>query len=274
MSAVSDEKTLALRREDACRECGTSLAVGTRARYRRSDRTVACLECVAPAPSAPTPDPGIPGASARAEHERRRANRERRTREAHPRIGGLMLALQEAPQSERAWAKGSEGEERVAARLAKLCRETPVRFLHDRRIPGSRGNIDHLAIAPSGVHVIDPKNYTGKVEVRVSGGILRARVETLWVHGRNRTKLVEGIERQVDVVRSALGDAAAATVPVHAALCFVDNDLPLTRKLSVRDVAVLTPKRVAKRLKAAGPLDQAAIDELYAALAVALPPAA
>ncbi len=38
-------------------------------------------------------------------------------------------------------------------------------MLHDRRIPGSRANIDHIAIATSGVWVIDAKRYKGKVQV-------------------------------------------------------------------------------------------------------------
>jgi hypothetical protein len=105
-------------------------------------------------------DPGTPGASARREGERRRANRERRVRERHPRLGLLRLALQE----ERAWENGAVGEEQVAASLARRCPEVLV--LHDRRLPGRRANIDHLAIAPSGAFVIDAKRYKGKIEVR------------------------------------------------------------------------------------------------------------
>ncbi len=45
---------------------------------------------------------GTPGASARRKHESLQANRHTRTREKHPRIGGLMLALQDDPQHEQA----------------------------------------------------------------------------------------------------------------------------------------------------------------------------
>jgi hypothetical protein len=46
---------------------------------------------------------------------------------------------------------------------AKLLDSRGVELLHDRRICGSRANIDHLAIGPGGVTVIDAKNYRGKV---------------------------------------------------------------------------------------------------------------
>lgn len=58
------------------------------------------------------PDPGLPGASARREHERRRASREAKVRAAHPRLGWMILALSSDPQSTTAWATGAVGEER------------------------------------------------------------------------------------------------------------------------------------------------------------------
>lgn len=77
---------------------------------------------------------GVPGASARREHERRRAKREANVRAKHPRIGGLILALQPDPQSTTAWATGAEGKEKFGARLNAVVSDH-VRVLHDRRIP-------------------------------------------------------------------------------------------------------------------------------------------
>jgi hypothetical protein len=91
-------------------------------------------------------------------------------------------------------------------------------LLHDRKVPRTRGNIDHLAIAPSGVWVIDAKNYQGKIERRHLGGWSKLD-NRLYVAGRNRTGLVEGLAWQIDAVRAALGDEHA---PIHAALCFTD----------------------------------------------------
>jgi hypothetical protein len=152
-------------------------------------------------------DPGKAGGGARREHERRKARRETRTREDHPHIGGLLLKLQEAPQSEKAWETGAIGEEAVAAHLASRCPDVIV--LHDRRMPGSQANIDHIAIAPSGVLVIDAKRYKGKIGVRrpLFGDA------KLVVRGRDKTKLVEGLRRQVDAVRAGL-EAVGHDLPV------------------------------------------------------------
>jgi len=107
---------------------------------------------------------GTAGASARREHERRRTNREMRVREKHPRFGGMLLALSNDPNYETVWARAAGGEEHVAKSLGKRLNEGTV-LLHDRRIPGTRTNIDHIAVAPSGVWVIDSKRYKGKVAV-------------------------------------------------------------------------------------------------------------
>jgi hypothetical protein len=49
-------------------------------------------------------DRGSAGASARREHECRKATRENAVRAKHPRIASLLLALGEAPADEHRWA--------------------------------------------------------------------------------------------------------------------------------------------------------------------------
>src|SRR5699024_9308893 len=94
--------------------------------------------------------------------------------------------------------------------------------LHDRRIPGSRANIDHIVVTAGGVWVIDAKRYRGRPALRVEGGLIRPRVEKLMVGRRDCTKLVDGALKQVALVRQALEG-----VPVTGALCFVEADWPL-----------------------------------------------
>ncbi|WP_255596044.1 nuclease-related domain-containing protein [Cellulomonas sp. C5510] len=194
-------------------------------------------------------------------------------RAAHPRLGGLILALSDDPQSTTAWARGARGEELLGSAPNGLT-DRGVRLLHDRRIPRSRANIDHIAVAASGVHVVDAKRYRGRPALRVEGGILRPRVEKLVVGGRNCTALVAGVQKQVGVVRDALAAAGMDDVPVHGVLCFVDADWPLIGGSFVTGgVAVLWPKKLSERLRAEGTLDQAAVDAAHRALAGALPPA-
>ena len=93
-------------------------------------------------------------------------------------------------------------------------------MLHDRRIPGSRANIDHLVVAASGIWIIDAKSYKGKVEQRDVGKWLQTD-NRLYVNGRDQSKLVGGLARQINAVLEAIEDA---DIRVSAALCFVDSE--------------------------------------------------
>jgi hypothetical protein len=200
-------------------------------------------------------DQGIAGASARREHERRRAKDEARIREEWGRFGGIAVALSSEKQSTRAWSTGASGEERVGLHLDALASDT-LRVLHDRRIPGTRANIDHIVVTPDAIWVIDAKKYKGRPSLQIDGGLFRPRVEKLIVGGRDKSKLVEGVEWQVERVMDATNG-----VPVIGALCFVEADWPVIGgSFSVRDVEVLWPKKLATRLSASstGPVDVAA----------------
>lgn len=283
----TDDKRMRLRYAGTCRECGADLPAGTKAVYERSRRAVRCLECPAEAgltaevPAGTTqsavPEPtGPAGASARREFERRRDARQRRVRERFPRIGGFLLAVTDEPQSTRAWDTGAEGEQFVGARLDSLVGED-LGVLHDRRIPGTRANIDHIVVSRHGVFVVDAKKYKGRPALRVEGGLFRPRTETLVVGGRNCTKLVEGVLRQVDLVRTAVDDPA---VPVTGALCFVAADWPLIGgAFETRGVHVLWSKRLEQLITAApssrGSTPPAAVDvaSVRARVSRAFPPA-
>ena len=216
---------------------------------------------------------GAAGASGRREYERRRTAREARTRARHPHIGGLLLALQSTPEHEKAWATGAAGEEELGAFLVRRCPKAIV--LHDRRMPRSRANIDHLAVTPSGVWVIDAKRYKGRIEVRKPW----FRDAKLVIGGRDKSKLVDGLTRQAKAVQSAL-DSVAPGVPVHACFCFVNPEgqssgtkLPLLRTLSVSGYPLLYPRKLAKRLKQPGELSAEQMRLVAEALARGLPAA-
>lgn len=213
------------------------------------------------------PAPGVAGASARREFERRRSARERKLRERHPKLGGLLFALREVPAHERDWEQGAAGEERVAASLAKRC-SSEVLLLHDRRVPPGSGNIDHLAIAPSGVWVIDSKTHEGAVAVERH---LLAKPRLL-IRGRDETKLIEGLHRQVRAVRE-IAAGLDPNVQVHGALCLTVAELPPSRTLSVAGYPLLRPPGLAKRLNEPGPLTLEYSELLSIQLASRLPPA-
>ena len=185
--ALQTSKTMRLRYAGHCGKCEIELPAGTTAVYHRDTKSVTCLACLAEQiPSAPqTTGPvfpesfddaastlldlgpeqsevfaGVAGASAQREYERRKNKRETRIREAHLRMGGLSLALRDDPQSTKAWATGAQGEERLGRQLDGLVGDG-VHVLHDRRIPPTKANIDHIFVCASGVFVIDAKKYQG-----------------------------------------------------------------------------------------------------------------
>lgn len=272
-AVLPDEKRMRLRYAGECRVCDVALPAKTEAIYERSTKTVRCLvhdePAVADAPAEPI-NPGTPGSSARREFERREQARERRIREAHPKLGGIIHALTDDPQSTKAWNTGALGEERLGSRLNEFASDT-LRVLHDRQIPGSRANIDHLAVTPTGVFVIDAKKYAGRPHLKIEGGLLRPRVEKLMVGTRNCSKLVDGMLKQIDVVRGVIGDA----IEIQGVLCFVEADWPLFGgPFTTRGVGVMSPRKMYPLLRAdGGSADSSAIDGVYRKLASTLPPA-
>lgn len=255
--ASGEEKRMKLRYAGVCRSCGRDLPAQTEAIYERTTKTVRCVECPisesleepASASTAAWEAPtGVAGSSARREYERRKAKDEERLRKKWGRLGGIAVALSDERPSTTAWATGAVGEERLGARLDSLGSES-IAVLHDRRIPGTTANIDHMAITRAGIWVVDAKRYKGRPELKIEGGILRPRVEKLLVGSRDCTKLVDGVSKQVNLVREAVGD-----IPVTGAICFVEADWPLVGgAFTTRGVHVLWPKRLAKILTDALP---------------------
>jgi hypothetical protein len=291
MDEQPDDKRMKLRYAGTCRICHVVIPARIEATYERATKTVRCLAHDQP-PTASVSSPGdesgavgvspvdvgSAGASARREFDRRRQARESRVRTKHPKLGGLVLALSEEPQSTTAWSTGALGEERLGVRLNELSTES-ILLLHDRRIPRTRANIDHIAVTPTGIWIIDAKKYRGRPALKVEGGILRQRTERLLVGTR---ELVDGMLKQVGVVEDALRPGGRpegrgrpwGRVPVHGVLCFVEADWPLIGgAFTTRDVDVLWPKKLYPRLQAVGLLTPTAIAEIHRHLADALPPA-
>ena len=163
--------------------------------------------------------------------------------------------MTDEPVTTRVWAQGAAGERAVAATLDELSGDR-VLLLHDRamRDPSgrlSRANIDHLAVAATGVWVIDAKTHRGTLEVRRSGGLFGPRVEQLVIAGRDQTKLVHGLNKQIEAVRQQLDDVGA-DVQVHGAFCFVGTELPWFGSSSIAGVPLVGRRGLAKLLRAEG----------------------
>jgi hypothetical protein len=148
--------------------------------------------------------------------------------------------------------------------------------LHDRRIPGSRANIDHIAVTRSGaVWAIDAKNYSGKVQQVDKGGWFSTDL-CLYIGRRDCTRLVHGVAKQVDAIRAALSDALAREfkVEVRAALCFVAAEWSLFAKpFELGGVWIGWPKALNERLRQDGELTPEQVALLTHSIAMVLPKA-
>lgn len=279
---MSEPTLIRLRYAGTCYACGCAVAARSEAWWDKDRKAVSCVVCgpvevdpataTSPAEEA-RPLSGSAGASAAREGERRTERRSERIRNAHPHLGKLILAATEDPQSTRAWAVGAEGERVVGQRLDGLVGDGTA-VLHDRRIPGSRANIDHIAVAPSGIFVIDAKHYKGKVERRDVGGLFHKDLR-LFVGRRDSTKLVEAMANQISVVRRAIADSPESPeLPVVGVLCFVNAEWPLfARPIEFENVVVTWPKDLQRLLGQQGALSAVQVEGVFRRLAVALPPA-
>jgi hypothetical protein len=282
---MAGSRRLKLRRPDRCLACDVALPAGTVAFWDADAKNVTCLECLAGADvSGPNREVaghevalerGVPGSSARRRYERLHAQRELRAREKFGRLGGVYLALTNDPQSTVAWAQGSRGERLLGEYLEKIQDERIV-VLHDRRIPGTRANIDHIAVTRSGViWAIDAKNYSGKIRRTDKGGWFSSDPR-LYIGRRDCTKLVHRMAKQVEAIRTALGAPMIRdfSVDVRAALCFVNAEWSLFAKpFDQSGVWIGWPKALNARLLAEGGLAPEHLVALARRVTGALPPA-
>ena len=261
------------------------LPVKTKAHWDKGTRTITCLNCLGqfveevidtPPPSDVAPEQesilqrpasGEAGASAAYEHQRRHDKREAILDQRFGRLANVVKFLVDDPQSTRAWAKGASGERELAEALTRRVGDRVV-LLHDRKIPKSTANIDHLAIASSGVWIIDAKKYVGTLK-KVDKGGWRRIDNRVYVAGRDQTRLVEGLHKQAAVVRTALG---SEDVPIHSALCFIGAEWDFFLKpFQIEGVWIIYGKKLAELIAAPGPLSDHEVLRLANMLAEALP---
>jgi hypothetical protein len=216
----------------------------------------------------------VAGGSALREYQRRRNGRERHAREQSGALGVWWARLKGDPLSTHWWKQGGQGEVKVAKRLAELLDGGGVHLLHDRRMPGrGRANIDHIAVGPGGVTVIDAKTLKGKVRVESVGGLFGPRRRRLRVKGHDRTRLVYGVKAQAEAVRALLAQQGIAG-EVRCALCFASVDgLPWFRRLEVEGVLIDGARRVAKLAGRPGSHTAEEVDRIVRLLAATLPAA-
>ena len=184
--------------------------------------------------------------------------------------GVVVLARSLIDRDADAWRIGAAGERSTADAIAPLASEG-WRLLHDRRLPGTTANVDHIVIGPGGVWVVETKAWRGRVVVGADrlrrNGVPADRVyDQVWRQARAVTEVAAAI----------LGPAGVEARPV---LCFPAATVVIGRDSAGRlvsgPVEVCLPDALARRLRwAPVVLSAAQVEEVGRLIDRALPPAA
>jgi hypothetical protein len=121
---------------------------------------------------------------------------------------GWRLRFRPSEQA-RSWRRGAEGERHTARLLDRLVRDGYVVF-HDLAVPGNTSaNVDHLVIGPSGLFVIDSKQWTGSVHQSSDG--------LAWHNHYPLEQTLETVRWEAEAVGRLLGTRIHALLCVHGA---------------------------------------------------------
>jgi len=216
----------------------------------------------------------LPGASAQARFERERKLHKTQLRAALPALTAILVVamamtffasiaispiltvvgvlavgvvgtytILQLPAEALYWDKGARGERMTGESLAAL-EQSGFVLLHDRQLPGSRANIDHIAIGPTGVYVIDSKNLSGSV------GVINER---LFISDHDRQSYIESIYRQAVATQVALSEVMNDfRVTVTPVLCIHGARMPIFQK-AIAGVRLMSGKDL-RRIASDAPL--------------------
>lgn len=169
--------------------------------------------------------------------------------------GARDMSRQMGPIAAEAWTQGAQGEERVGRILAPL-RSQGWTILNDLQL-GDVGNVDHLAMGPQGIFVIDTKNVRGTVSVGFDG---------IDVAGWAKNYVPRVIEQAVEVRDRLLQATRRETLWVQGVLAFVDADMDVSG--FPQDVLVVRAENLVSTLQISRPgrtLSRHALSELVRA---------
>lgn len=146
-----------------------------------------------------------------------------------------------------------------------------VLSLHDRRMPGRRGRIAHVALGAGGVYVIDVvRAKNAAVEVQELDD-LDPDARELVVDGRPMTDAVIATQGRAAIVRGLLDEVQLTTVPTIGVICFVDASVPSDADLAVAGIRVVDRTGLSALVGSDGALDEESRETLLEYLSERLP---
>ena len=175
----------------------------------------------------------------------------------------LRRKAEQAEKAAELWSRGESGERQAVGLLASLAVDGYF-TLSDRRRPGSDANLDCVVVGPSGVVVVDAKNWSG--EITVVGSTLRQ-------NGYSRNNQVDGLrEATGEVVNLLRGVLRGTPIPVWPVMCFVGEASIGSRK-AVGHVQLVDGAQLPQFVRSLpAALDSHAVDTVMSHLLQTLPP--
>ncbi|MEU4575988.1 nuclease-related domain-containing protein [Nonomuraea sp. NPDC023979] len=178
---------------------------------------------------------------------------------------GDLVRHRRAHSPAAAWRKGAAGERATARRLRALELAGYI-VLHDRALPHSRANVDHLVIGPAGVFVIDSKKWHRRTTIRAAAG-------TLWAGKIPLEHVVRPVIAEARQVSRELTRALGRPIDAVPVVAVHGARLPRWRVITVRGVPVMRASRLRRWIAGrarGGRQDETAV--LAAAASNAFPP--
>ena len=207
--------------------CGTVLPRGSRIFWERS-APVLCPDCACEAKDSLHGSIfNGPGASAARMFERKKAGEKSALRSGLGSSRRMLRSSSGDLKESENWLKGAVGERKVGSVLNRLESRGFGFALHDRALPGSSANIDHMWVTDKEVWVVDAKAWEGSVYRPIVP--LFPTVPSLTFQEVNRDSEVVSLERSVELVEAYLS-SVGFNASVRGCLCFTKADfgiLPL-----------------------------------------------
>jgi hypothetical protein len=144
---------------------------------------------------------------------------------------GPLLSVLSYNKSQN-WIKGAEGERMVFEYLNELPQDYYI--LNDVTIPGFYGNIDHVVVGPTGIFVIETKNFSGSYTIDGDN----------WLYGSgpNAKEAYQNPGEQIKANHSALTNFLSSEglnsvrTSTHALVAFINPNLTIRNKPKHYDV--------------------------------------
>lgn len=170
------------------------------------------------------------------------ARRARQLRTPLVRVATAVGIRTRAEQRARRFEAGAAGEKRTGKLIDPLSREGWT-ILHDRGLPGTRANVDHLAISPGGaVFMPDTKHWSARYPITIRNG-------RLWHGTRDVTDRLDGLFHEQKLVAKVLGAPVVPIIAMHGAPLHTTNGHH-THELKIHGVRIVPADRLPNVLRA------------------------